>query len=357
MEKNDIYIGAIGIANPPCRITQKEAARLVRTHYENILSKRSMDLLLHALGHPGIEARYCAVDTPEDILVLKDEDPDKRSERFTRWAVRLAVSAAQTAMRSAGIDPGDVAALIVNTCTGYICPGIATYCLEPLKLRSGTLAFDLVGSGCGGAIPNLMMAEALLRGGARGPVISVSVEICTATYQMGNDPSLLISNAIFGDGAAAAVLWDKPLGWRLCASASRFAPEHRDDVRYVYKNGQLHNRLTSRLPDVICRTVPEFIRDFLKTRDRSIESIDFWALHPGGEKMIVGLMRKLSLSEAHLATTRSVMKEYGNMSSPTVLYILERIMRQPPGEGDWCLAAAYGAGLSMHACLLQWTAQ
>jgi alkylresorcinol/alkylpyrone synthase len=309
--------------------------------------------MLQALRHPSIEARYFAIDHPGDITVLKDENPDGRNARFTRWAIELAVAAARKALASAGVDPAEVAALIVNTCTGYICPGIATYCLEPLAMRPDTLAFDMVGGGCGAAIPNLMMAEALLQRNGAGPVMSISVEICTATYQMDDDPSLLISNAIFGDGAAAAIVGKEPRGLRLCASASRFLPQNRDDVRYVYKNGQLHNRITSRLPEVICRSVPVFIRDFLENHGRSLTSVDAWALHPGGEKMVSGLKKELSLSEDQMTATRSVLRDFGNMSSPTVLFVLDRIMRERHNGFDSCMAVAYGAGMSMHACLLE----
>jgi predicted naringenin-chalcone synthase len=357
MKDKTVLIGAIDTANPPCRIDQNEAARLVEIHYGSVLKQRSMELLKQALRHPSIESRYFSIDNKEEIVVLKDEDPDKRVQRFTRWAVELSVAAVKKALRRAGVAAEDVSAIIVNTCTGYLCPGIATYCLEPLGLRPGTLAFDLVGSGCGGAIANLMMGAGLLDRKARGVVVCVSVEICTATFQMGDDPSLLISNAIFGDGAAAAVLWREPQGYRLCASASRFLPHHRDEVRFIYKKGQLHNRITARLPDIICRFVPVFIRDFLGEQGLTPERIGSWALHPGGDKMIVGLKRELSLSDTQLAQTRSVLKEFGNMSSPTVLFILERIMQESGSaeNGEWCLACAYGAGLSMHACLLQRT--
>jgi predicted naringenin-chalcone synthase len=353
MKKNDVFIAAIGTANPPCKFSQEEAAALVEKHYGAILKERSIDLLLQALRHPSIATRYFAIDRPAAITVLKDEDPDKRNDRFTRWAVELAVSAARKALSSAKVAPQEVSALVVNTCTGYVCPGIATYCLEPLTMRPDTLALDLVGGGCGAALPNVMLAEALLERNGAGPVVSIAVEICTATFQMGDDPSLLISNAIFGDGAAAAILWKEPRGLRLRASASRFLPQNRDDVRYVYKSGQLHNRITSRLPDVICRSVPVFIRDFLEKQGRSIASIDAWALHPGGDKMVNGLKKELSLSEEQMAGTRSVLREYGNMSSPTVLFIIDRVMRERQSGGDSCLAVAYGAGMSLHACLLE----
>jgi predicted naringenin-chalcone synthase len=353
MEKNSVYVGAIGTANPPCKISQHQAALLVQSNYEGVLRPRSMEMLLQAIRHPSIESRYFAVDSPEDIVVLKDEDPDKRIERFTRWSVDLAVTATKKAMASAGVAAEEISALIVNTCTGYLCPGIATYCLEPLNLRPDTLAFDLVGSGCGGALANLMMGAGLLKRDARSAVVCISVEICTATYQMGDDPSLLISNAIFGDGAAAAILWREPRGFRLHASASRFLPKNRDDVRYIYKNGQLHNRITMRLPAIINRSVPEFIRDFLNGQGLSSDRVGSWALHPGGDKMVAGIQKELALSDAQTAPTRSVLKEYGNMSSPTVLFVLERIMRANTAKNEWCLACAYGAGLSMHLCLLQ----
>jgi alkylresorcinol/alkylpyrone synthase len=320
-----------------------------------VLKQRSLELLKQALRHPSIESRYFSVDNKEDIVELKDEDPDKRVERFTRWAVELSVAAVKKTLQRAKVAAEDVSAIIVNTCTGYLCPGIATYCLEPLGLRPGTLAFDLVGSGCGGAIANLMVGAGLLDRVPRGVVVCVSVEICTATFQMDDDPSLLISNAIFGDGAAALLLWHEPKGYRLFASASRFLPQHRDEVRYIYKNGQLHNQITARLPGIIYREAPAFIRDFLGEQGLAPKQIGSWALHPGGDKMIVGLQRELSLSDTQLAHTRAVLKEFGNMSSPTVLFILERIMQESvtAQNGEWCLACAYGAGLSMHACLLK----
>jgi predicted naringenin-chalcone synthase len=353
MENPAVYLGAIGTALPPCKIEQQEAARLSQLHYKDALSARSMDLLLQVLSHPSIRSRHFAVDRPEDITILKTEDPDARMGRFTRWAIELASTAAKKALEASGVRPVEVSMVAVNTCTGYICPGISTYLIETLGLRPDVKAFDLVGSGCGGALPNLQLGEAHVRQRRGTVALCIAVEICSATYQMDNDPSLIISNAIFGDGAAAAILWDRPEGARLAASASRYVPGFRDDVRYVYKKGQLHNRITPQLPKIIVKQVPDFLRAFIQREGLVTADIRHWALHPGGDKMVNGLQEALRLSDAQVAPTRSVLKELGNMSSPTVLFIADRMHRGDAGRAGWSVLCAYGAGLSMHAYLLK----
>jgi len=350
MKTKEVYIGSIGTALPPCRIEQREALGLIQAHYATALRPRSLDMLTKVLAHPSIESRYFAVDRKEDIVILKDEDADARMARFTRWSTELAVEAGKKALSDACVSPEEVSALLVNTCTGYICPGIATYCMEPLGLRSDVVVFDMVGAGCGGAVPNLQLGASLVNAGEERPVLCVSVEICSATYQMDNDPSLLISNAIFGDGAAAALLWSRPQGPRIAAFASRYDPGCRDDVRYVHKNGRLFNRITPQLPKIIREQVPPFIRDFLGGQGYDTGDVEQWALHPGGDKMVAGLQEELALSNADMEPTRRILREAGNMSSPTVLFILENLMKRPLGRACLC---AYGAGLSMHACLLE----
>jgi alkylresorcinol/alkylpyrone synthase len=162
-----------------------------------------------------------------------DEEPDARITRFMHWSVELSAQAIQKAMAKAGANVSDVTGLVVNTCTGYICPGISTYLIEKLGLSRTIRAYDLVGSGCGGAIPNLQVAESLLGKNGDGVVVSASVEICSATLQVDNDISLIVSNALFGDGAAAAVLSNRPKGLELVASAGRYVPEQRDAIRCV----------------------------------------------------------------------------------------------------------------------------
>jgi predicted naringenin-chalcone synthase len=114
--------------------------------------------------------------------------------------------------------------LVVNTCTGYLCPGLSSYLLEKLGLPRNIRTYDLVGGGCGGAIPNLQAAQEYLKSAGKGTALCVAVEICSATFQMADDMSLLLSNALFADGAAAAVLWTRPQGLALVDSSNRHQP-------------------------------------------------------------------------------------------------------------------------------------
>jgi predicted naringenin-chalcone synthase len=303
------------------------------------------------LAHPSIKTRRIAVDSIAGLVSLKDEDPDVRVERFTRWAVELSASAVRTALEQAGLHTTDIDALIVNTCTGYLCPGISTYLIEKLGLASDTKAFDMVGSGCGGAMPNMQLAESIVKSSPGSVVVSVSVEICSATYEMADDISLILSNALFGDGAAATVVWDRPKGLELLQSATKFEPSCRDDVRYVHRGGRLHNRLSPRLPSIIGSLVPPLIAKLLDSEGLTPDKVRHWAVHPGGAKMLDEIEERLGLSAQQLAVARGILERYGNMSSPTVLFELEQILRSGVEPGEYCLMVAYGAGLSVHAYL------
>ena len=344
------YLAAIGVATPDFAVSQEEAAAFLLRHYESRLSDRSLRLVKKIFAHPGIKQRSLAMDGLEE---LHTEDQDRRIARFTRQAVALAAQAMENALAEASCRPEQVTALIVNTCTGYICPGLSTYLIEELGLSKRVQAFDLVGGGCGGAIPNLRLAEALLRANPEGVVLSVAVEICTATFQMGDDPSLIVSNALFGDGAAAALLTNRPGPWRLVASSSLTDPAFREEVRYVYKNGQLHNQLAANLPELVNRCASQAVAEVLAPLGLALDDIGFWALHPGGDKIIAAVKQGLHLSEAQLGPTRSVLSGYGNMSSPTVLFVLREIWRADAAQDAYCMLVAYGAGLSAHALLLQ----
>jgi alkylresorcinol/alkylpyrone synthase len=343
-------IASVAVATPPHTLDQAELGRLAHKHYQRRLSPRSMSLIHALFSHPSIKRRNFAIDNVENLV---DEDLDARVARFTHWSRELSAQAIEKALTQAGLGTGDVAGLVVNTCTGYICPGISTYLIERLDLPRNVRVYDLVGSGCGGAIPNLEISESLVKQTGNRVVVSVSVEICTATFQMEDDLSLLLSNALFGDGAAAAVLWTKPQGYELVASSRRYVPEQRESIRYIHKNGQLYNQLSTRLPDMVRKAVEQVVADVLAPRSLKAGDIKHWALHSGGEKIINAVRDELGLSEEQVHATRSVLSEYGNMSSPTVWFVLREIERRGVAPGEWCIMVAFGAGLSAHAFLLR----
>ena len=344
------HIASMAIATPPHTLDQAELGRLAHKHYQRRLSPRSMSVIHALFSHPSIKQRNFAIDNVENLV---DEDLDARVARFTHWSQELSAQAINKALAQTGLSTGDVSGLVVNTCTGYICPGIATYLIEKLGLSRSVKVYDLVGSGCGGAIPNLEISESLVKQAGDGVVVSVSVEICTATFQMEDDLSLLLSNTLFGDGAAAAVLWMRPQGYELVASARRYVPEQRESIRYVHKNGQLHNQLSLRLPELVRKAAAQVVADVLVPRSLKPGDIKHWALHSGGEKIINAVRDEIGLSEEQVHATRSVLSEYGNMSSPTVWFVLGELEKRGIEPGEWCIMVAFGAGLSAHAFLLR----
>ncbi|MFH1146172.1 MAG: 3-oxoacyl-[acyl-carrier-protein] synthase III C-terminal domain-containing protein [Pseudomonadota bacterium] len=350
MFKPEVYIGSIGVALPSFSADQTETKEFLIRHYAHRLQPRSLGVLKKIFSHPSILRRHFAFESPDCLL---KETPDSRIARFTQAAVDLSVRAALQSLDQLSLGVSDVSGLVVSTCTGYLCPGLSTYLVERLGLSRRIRAYDLVGAGCGGAIPNLEIAGRMLQEDESGVILSVSVEICSATFQMSDDLSLILSNMLFSDGAAAAVVWKCAQGLKFVTSAGHYAPEYRDCLRYVYKNGQLHNQISNRLPFLVQESVLQSLAGILDPLSLRPDDIKHWAVHPGGEKIINAVQAGIGLSDAQLGPARDILARHGNMSSPTVLFVLRKILETGIEENEWCAMLAFGAGLASHALLLK----
>lgn len=350
MNEYNPHIASIAVSIPPFSLTQKDALEFINKHYSGRISSNFMDLTAKVFSHPSVTKRHFAIDNLEQLV---DENADERIERFCRWAVKLSEDAAGRAMAKAGVLPHEVSGIVVNTCTGYLCPGISTYLIERLGLNKNIAAYDLVGSGCAGAVPNLGMCGALLKESDKAVVISISVEICSAAFQVGDDAGLVVSNALFADGASASVLWNRPGILKMVSSQSTYAPEHREEIRFVYKNGQLHNKLSARVPVLAARAAREVVNNLLKSNGLLVNDIEHWAIHPGGDQVIAAVKKELGLSDKQLEPCRKVLSEFGNMSSATAPFVLKKIIENGIMPGSRCILLSYGAGLSAHAYLLE----
>ena len=200
-----MFITGLGTAAPPHRYTQRECWN---TFQQSPLSKqlntRARAIVKKVLtGNNGIVTRHFALENLQEAF---EWSPDVLHARFRKQAPLLATQAALRAIHDAGCEPEQIDALLISTCTGYLCPGLTSYVSEELGLRPDLLALDLVGQGCVAALPNLRTASALLASGRCARVLSVCVEICSAALYFDDDPGVLISACLFGDGAGAAVL-------------------------------------------------------------------------------------------------------------------------------------------------------
>ena len=348
------FIG-IGTAAPPQRYTQADSwAALKNSETLTRLDSRAQAILRKVLGGDnGITARHLAL---EPLTEAFEQTPDALQARFARHAPALATEAAQKALADAGCTAGEMDAILISTCTGYLCPGLTSYVSEQLGLRSEVFALDLVGQGCGAALPNLRAAEAILTAGRARKVLSICVEVCSAAFYLDNDPGVLISACLFGDGAGAAVLSTQPLAGRRSvkwqSAISSHAPEHREILRFSHKNGMLRNILLPEVPHIAGVAAGRLLDQFLAANGLGREAINGWILHTGGRDVLLALREHLGLTAADVRHSTSVLSEYGNLSSPTVYFVLERSLQEPVPDGCWWMCA-FGAGFSCHGALLE----
>jgi len=347
----------LGTATPPLYATQEEAYAFFTSHFT--LAPAEQDLYRRILLDGKIKGRYLGMDATTDAL---ETDPDRLLARFLKFGRATAVVAARRALAEAGVETAEIVGLVVNTCTGYLCPGLSSYVAADLGLRTSIRYQDLVGMGCGAAVPNLEAAAGMLARSGEGPVLSLAVEICTATIFPSHEPELIVSNSIFGDGAAAAVLDlapdDHPGGLaRLVDFATGLFPQYREDLGYRTDGGRLRNHLSKRVPVIGAHTATEVASRLLARHGLSRNDIAWWAVHPGGTVVLAQVAKELELPDDALRFSYHVFENYGNMSSPSVLFVLREILdRGRPQPGQKGMLLAFGAGFSAFAALMEFAA-
>ncbi len=318
------------------------------------LNPRSRAILRKVLkGSNGIETRHLAMDSLHEVF---GAHPDILQARFAKHAPLLAAQAAERALQDAHIAPKDIDALVISTCTGYMCPGLTSYVSERLGLRTDAMLLDLVGQGCGAALPNLRTGEALLASGRCRRVVSVCVEVCSAAFYLDDDPGVLISACLFGDGAGAAVLSNesKPGGrkveWK--ASQTTTSAKERDLLRFEHKNGMLRNILSPEVPGLAARYSEEVLKATLSANGISRDQITAWIWHAGGRDVLAALQQQFGLGAEDLRWSAGVLREFGNISSGCVYFVLQAALADNAPGGFWWMSS-FGAGFSCHGALLE----
>jgi predicted naringenin-chalcone synthase len=346
-------IKSLATANPPKKVTQQGVYQFLNSRFK--LEEQEQQLYKKILLNGPISTRHFGLDADEQILL---QDQDHLIERFVKYGRLTAANAAQKALKHAKLGPKDVGCVIVNTCTGYLCPGLTSYLVEDLRLSRSVKVIDIAGMGCGAAIPNLECATRIAVSDRR-PVLSVAVEVCSATFFMEPEPDLVVSNCIFADGASAAVVSpansnDSGRILTLLDFESLVMPKEREALRYRSVQGRLRNMLAKKVPVIAARAVKEVTDRILNRNGLDREQIAFWAVHPGGSLVLERIQKELELPAGALDCSYQTLREYGNMSSPSVMFVLERILNQAkPGKNQKCLLLSFGAGFTTFAALAE----
>jgi alkylresorcinol/alkylpyrone synthase len=340
-----MFLQSLATAVPPAVFTQRQCWEISRDSPALLRLSRRSQLILRAIltGDSGIETRHFAL---HDLVRTFDFSADELNEGYRREAPRLAGAALNRALEKAGLRPDQLDALFLCTCTGYLCPGVTSYVAEQLGLRRDAMLHDLVGLGCGAAIPSLRAASHLVAAQPEAVVACVAVEISSAAFFLDDDDGVLVSACLFGDGAAATIWSGSPGEQRLRCHGfhSLHWPEKRDLLRFGTSGGKLRNHLDRSVPGEAAGAVATL---FKKERGARPEAV---LVHPGGRDVIDAIA--LALPEYSFEESRAVLQAHGNMSSPSVLFVLEEYLRRHAGGNGDLWLASFGAGFSAHSCRL-----
>lgn len=292
------------------------------------------------LGNSGIDGRYFAVPPGNGLF---NASASELNHHFEREGPRLANEALKKALERAQLKASEIDALLICTCTGYLCPGLSSYVAEIAGMRDDVFLQDVVGLGCGAAIPTLRAAKAQLALAPGAKVAVLAVEVCSAAFYIDDDPGVVVSACLFGDAACAAIFENEGSdgGCRFDRFDTLHRPNARELLRFTSREGKLRNILAPSVPKVAAEAVDQL------SRRAGLDEGATVVPHPGGRDVLEALERTLDYPCAPEA--QEILRRYGNVSSPSVLLVLEAVLRDSDRNGEFWLAS-FGAGFSCHSC-------
>jgi predicted naringenin-chalcone synthase len=361
-----LALAGFGTAVPEHVLTQQEAVEL-HTTFCGIDDTRARTL--RALyRRSGVARRHSVIlSASEGPLPHRQafypparcaQDPGPatatRMERYEAHAPPLAADACRRALRCAGVRPSEVSHLVTVSCTGFFAPGLDAAVIDALELSRDAQRTHVGFMGCHGALNGLRLADSFVHSDPGSVVLVCSVELCSLHFAYGWDPEMLVANALFADGAAAVVgRAHDPSdadAWCLRAMGTHLMPDSEEDMSWRIGDHGFRMTLSARVPDLIQEHVGTWLRAWLCAYGLGIEDIASWAVHPGGPRILGAVERTVGASRAISEVPREVLAEFGNMSSATILFILQRLRERDAPRP--CLALAFGPGLVVEAALI-----
>jgi alpha-pyrone synthase len=363
-------IESIATANPPFRRSQAELAAFMSKAAG--FSPTLHTKIAKVYERSGIDYRYsCLFDYGADPADFQFFPPNwefspapttrDRLEQYKASALKIAVDAAETAINKSSSPNNAITHLIVVSCTGFSAPGLDIQLIQELGLSPNVDRTMIGFMGCQAALNGLKTADAICRSQPQAKVLLVCVELCTLHFQVEDSLESVVVNAIFGDGAAAVILTaqsPETAQGKLAyvGGHSLLTPDSTDMMSWNIGNTGFLMGLSPKVPKAIAEYLPSYMTALRDRYDLSAATnLDFWAIHPGGRQILDQVQSVLQLSDPMIADSYGILRDYGNMSSPTILFILERIWKKhQAGDGfKHGVAIAFGPGLTIEGCLFE----
>ncbi len=359
-----LSVRGLGTATPNTSIEQSDAAAIAKTLvynndsavkllarlYRRTQVKRRASVLLESNNGSVPHAPFYPAPASTD-----DRGPatEARMQRFMNEAAPLAHLAVQQAIENGGLTAEEVTHLITVSCTGFYAPGVDFALIKQLGLSPNVARVNVGFMGCHGAFNGLRVAQSFVAADPTARVLMCCVELCTLHFYYGWDAEKMVANALFADGAAALVAQHSnghaSNKWQLASCASYLLPDSEDVMTWNIGDYGFEMTLSNRVPEIIQQHVRPWLADWLGQFNLSIEEVGSWAIHAGGPRIIQSVAEALDLPPQATDASNSVLAEHGNMSSATVLFVIDRLQRMSAQRP--CVALAFGPGLVAEAAL------
>jgi predicted naringenin-chalcone synthase len=302
-------------------------------------------------GATATGSPYLPTGTPDD----RGPTTAQRMQHYADLAPPLAVQAAAAALRRSGLHGANLTHLVTVSCTGFVAPGVDLALIRALGLPATIQRTHVGYMGCHGALNGLRVARAFSEAEPDARVLLCAVELCTLHYHYGWDAQKVIANALFADGAAAVVgasdASAPPEAWRVAATGSCLIPDSETAMGWTVGDHGFEMSLSKVVPRLIAQYLRPWLEGWLHQQGVAVEQVGSWAVHPGGPRILDAVEESLCLPRGATDVSRAVLAEHGNMSSPTILFILDRLRAADAPRP--CVALGFGPGLMAEALLLR----
>jgi len=361
------YITSIGTANPNHSFQQQAIANfMVKAMNLSVDEARKLRALFRATG---IETR-CSVlsDYGREIgfefftdneLVEPFPSTLQRMEVFKKHALNLSLAAVNKCTEKIpSIEKKEITHLVVVSCTGMYAPGLDIDLVKALGLNSSISRTCINFMGCYAAFNALKLADLLCSSEQNAKVLMVCTELCTIHFQKQNTENNMLANALFADGSAALLVEAQPrkgINLKPTAFHCDLATEGEQDMAWTIGDWGFEMKLSSYVPDVIRSGIKKLTKSLLERISQNLSDVSYFAIHPGGKKILEVIEQELNISKNSNRHAYEILKRYGNMSSPTVLFVLQEICEElsDKDQNKNILSFAFGPGLTMESMLLQ----
>ena len=336
-------IVAVATATPPHRFDQATLLRIAG--YDDTLRTGFF-------RHSHIEGRHLYLDP---ATFTPNESVDQLGERFRRGAIDLGAQAVRRVVERAGWDLSDVDFLATTTCTGRLCPSLDAHIIAALGLKPSIQRVHVGDTGCASALVALQQAVNHVQAFPHHRAVVVAVEICSAAYFLDDRLESAVAHAIFADGAGALAVSGYGEGPAIVEHQSLFRSEHLPAMGFEFPGGRPRVVLSKEVRRIGASMMTEMANRLMESQGLKKDDVRHFVLHSAGRRVIEEARRLLDLADAQVAHSRHVLRYFGNMSSATVLFVLEETLRSGgPVAGDWGLMIALGPGFAAEGALLRW---